>query len=199
MGQGYGTVVLFGACDDAERAKAIEAFQENNGKVRVMITQTACGGVGVNLQDKFGDWPRDLYAFADYRALLCHQAANRTQRSDSRSNSTCRFIYLRNAEEDKQENKERDETHHVDESLLLSAMTRKGEIMRDVAETKQKTEKPILYPCDYSSVTLNGLVVTPEVPMQNKADEKLTRRCRLDFQVTSQTDVCEVSYQADVV
>lgn len=91
----YNPLVLVGSgplCVD-DRDKVINAFQENNGKYRLLISNPRVGSVGIDLDDKIGDYPRYMFISPDYRFIDLYQATGRIYRMSTRSDVTIRFVY----------------------------------------------------------------------------------------------------------
>ena len=88
----YGTVKLTGA--SKKRGDIINKFQ-NDGKCRVFVGTTSCGGQGIDLDDKIGNSKRKMLISPDYSIIKAHQAVGRTDRDDTKSEPACRFVYAK--------------------------------------------------------------------------------------------------------
>ena len=112
----YGPLVLNGQVDMDSRPNIIAKFNEPNDKCRVIIMTPQVGGVGINLNDTDGRFPRVFLGTPTFHFLDWFQASGRTYRRGMMSDTTIIMIYAANAPL---------------ESVLVNTMT-KSAICRDV-------------------------------------------------------------------
>lgn len=89
----YSPLQLDGRITVNNRDKNITLFQEPNSKHRILIGNPMVGGVGIDLDDKNGNFPRNMYISPGYDFISLYQAAGRINRIDSKSEGTTYFIY----------------------------------------------------------------------------------------------------------
>jgi hypothetical protein len=92
----FNPVTLIGRDSKEQRTINMNQFNENNGNVRVLITLPSVGGVGVNLDDKFGDYPRHTFYIPSYHYTFQLQSRGRICRADTASPSTFTIVYSSN-------------------------------------------------------------------------------------------------------
>lgn len=86
-----GAITIHGTQSEEERAAQIERFQSNAS--RTCIANIAAGGVGVDLDDRDGRFPRVSLICPTYNARELKQALGRPHRATSKSKSLQRIIY----------------------------------------------------------------------------------------------------------
>jgi superfamily II DNA or RNA helicase len=91
--EGYGVAFLNGKVPIAKREKIIALFNEDSDICRVMVANTAVGGVGIDLDDKEGSRPRRAFIYPDYRFIPCSQAPGRVCRSSTKSKVIVSYVY----------------------------------------------------------------------------------------------------------
>lgn len=92
--QRYNPLVLTGeVTKQSKRDEIIGSFQANSGQHRLLLMITTVGSVGIDLDDKYGNWPRTMLLVPDYMFLAKYQATGRIARVDTQSLATLRFFY----------------------------------------------------------------------------------------------------------
>jgi superfamily II DNA or RNA helicase len=129
----YNPLVMYGKTSKKRRKEIIELFQQSNMDCRVLISNPKVGGVGIELDDKHGDFIRYMYIIPTYNYLDLHQAAGRTFRQGTKSDTIIRFIYSKD---------------YPHETSILNAIARKRNIVRDIIIDEDKS---ILLPGEYES------------------------------------------------
>lgn len=81
-----------------ERQAAIDAFQA--GKVRVIVCNIMAGGVGINLHDVEGTYPRVSLIFPTFKAEALKQALGRIHRAGAKTKATQYIVYAANTVEE---------------------------------------------------------------------------------------------------
>ncbi len=92
---GYHPLVLTGDVKMRNRDSLIDKFQEPNARYRVLIANTQVGGVGLNLDDTNGNWPRYMFIIPTYHFINVNQATRRATRATSRSAAVIYLVYGR--------------------------------------------------------------------------------------------------------
>ena len=130
----FSPLVLNGSIPARQRAPIVAAFNENPLN-RVLIMNTAVGGVGISLHDTVGDAPRFMLMSPSYKLLEVTQAAGRIYRDGTISDATVRMFYGRGA--------------GTTETNILNAMARKTQVLRGTLEENvtQDIVLPGEYPC----------------------------------------------------
>jgi len=90
--RGYDPLILIGSIKNNERTEVIKNFN-NNKDSRVLIMNTAIGGVGISLHDTKGDAPRFMLISPSYKLLDLAQAAGRIYRDGTISDANIRMFY----------------------------------------------------------------------------------------------------------
>lgn len=134
--QKYNPVILTGSIAIGRRNKLISQFQENNNNVRLLISITRIGSVGIDLDDKFGGHPRYMFIVPDYRFLDLYQATGRINRICTKSPATVRFIYGKRFQ---------------NENRILDALAKKTTTTKDFIVT----DNPAPFPGDFDSYIEN--------------------------------------------
>ncbi|MFS8158927.1 MAG: hypothetical protein ACMG6E_01700 [Candidatus Roizmanbacteria bacterium] len=79
------------------RNKIIDKFNEANSECRVLIMTPEVGGIGVNLHDTDGRFPRIMNVLSTFNFLAMFQATGRSWRRGLRSNVEVNIIYGKNS------------------------------------------------------------------------------------------------------
>lgn len=89
----YNPLILSGDITQKDRISIIRSFQEDNLDHRLIIAHPKVGGIGVSLDDRFGKFPRFIFAIPTYNFIDLHQLTGRIYRGTTKSIATIRFIY----------------------------------------------------------------------------------------------------------
>jgi hypothetical protein len=128
----YKPLVLTGSVNKDRRQDLINKFQEPNTKHRVIIAIIKVASTGIDLDDKYGDYPRYAFSSPNYNILDLHQLTRRFVRLDSQSPATFRFFYGSVAKK---------------EMSILNALSRKTDVMKDTLEGQ--VSENIKFPGEY--------------------------------------------------
>jgi superfamily II DNA or RNA helicase len=128
----YNPLRLDGSVNKNKRQEVIDKFQEGNLKHRVIIANLQVASTGIDLDDKFGTFPRYAFAIPKYNILEMHQLTRRFLRLDSKSNPIFRFFYGKSSRK---------------ETSILSALSRKTTVLKDTLEGQ--VSEGIKFPGDY--------------------------------------------------
>jgi hypothetical protein len=139
----YAPLVLNGATSDKERLRGVVAFQKPTDEVRLIIAHPSVGGVGVNLDDTDGRFPRTQFACPSFMFIAMHQLTGRVARTSTMSNSETYIVF----------------SDAVPEELrMIDNLSRKAKTMKDYkaggfSGDTVETESPreITYPGEYPS------------------------------------------------
>lgn len=108
------TPVIWGENKGTERQDAIDMFQ--NDECRVLICQTASGGVGVNLHDQFnGTYPRISLINPGWSAKDLVQAMGRTDRAGKKTPTIQRILFAAHSIEEDIAKKVRVKLDHIEQ------------------------------------------------------------------------------------
>jgi len=143
--QGFPVLFLTGTNENKklrtqeEIESIIEKFNAFDTTNRILLSTTSKGGVGINLHDTSGEFPRYTYMLPSFRLRDLHQAAGRCYRVGVKSISTITLVLV--------------QTHEGNESerTLLNNMSRKTEILKSLNDMSNigNERGKILYPGDY--------------------------------------------------
>ena len=133
----YKPKLLYGATSETQRKRITTAFQKQNNKTRLLIGNTRVGGIGIDLHDTHGDFPRTMFILPSYSILNLHQATGRVNRMGVKSVPTIRFIYTKGIE-----------------IKLLESLILKSEVLEDITNKKEDTPVfPSAHPAEYIKYT----------------------------------------------
>lgn len=76
----YGAQVIYGAIENTYRQDIIDFFQRPDGLCRVLVINPTVAGMCISLDDRYGNFPRSLYLYADYRIKYMVQMTGRVFR-----------------------------------------------------------------------------------------------------------------------
>lgn len=115
----YEPLILTGdMTSQSKRDKIVDDFQEGSARKRLLIMITTVGSVGLDLDDKFGNFQRHMFIIPDFHFLAKYQATGRIARADTKSKPILRFFYGKG--------------EFVEETKLLSSTIKKTEIAKDL-------------------------------------------------------------------
>lgn len=83
---------LNGKVKKEERDKIVEKFQENNSDYSLLIVNPKVGGIGIELDDKTGSFPRRAYIIPSYYFIDILQAVGRICRANTKSKAEVRIV-----------------------------------------------------------------------------------------------------------
>jgi hypothetical protein len=129
----YKPLFLNGSQSINERSRIVSAFQETNTNHRLFIANTQVGGVGIDLDDRDGKFPRRMFILPTFHILNMHQATGRIRRASSKSDAYVRMIYTK-----------------MGEVQVINAIARKTEVLSTVAINESSSVK---FPGDYEVET----------------------------------------------
>jgi hypothetical protein len=113
----FNPVELTGRISETQRTANINAFQEANDKIRLVIGNPLVGGIAINLHDVTGLFPRIMFVMPNFRANELQQATGRTFRDGTIGVAIIRFFYGR---------------ANVKEKSILDVLARKGGTLKDI-------------------------------------------------------------------
>ncbi len=135
----YAPLILNGDTSLQERTRSVASFQKPTDESRLIIAHPSVGGVGVNLDDRDGRFPRTQFACPSFMFIAMHQLMGRVARASSASNSES-YIVFSNA---------------VPEELkMIDNMSRKARTMKDYKAGGmggESSPEEIVYPGEYGS------------------------------------------------
>jgi len=127
--QSYNPLVVCGATKMSLRHIAVNKFQ-TDPEARLLICITSVMDTGVDLDDKYGTFPRYLLISPSYRFNELHQAAGRIRRCDTKSEGNVAYVC------------------HVsvpEERTLLLNLKKKGELMKSLNDNLEGNMLPGFY------------------------------------------------------
>jgi hypothetical protein len=145
-------IVLDGRTKMSDRQRFVDLFQRPTSEYRVVISHPRVGGVGLNLDDRDGRYPRSQLFSPSYEFIVLHQAAGRTHRVTTKSVSRNIMVFSKRVPE---------------ELSIIDALSRKAVSLRGYRPNTAVDKKGI-YPGEYPryvEATDNG-----EVPFRLDLD-----------------------------
>lgn len=130
----FNPLILNGQIPANKRGAVVRLFNEDPTR-RVLIMNTAVGGVGISLHDTRGDSPRFMLMSPSYKLLELTQAAGRIYRDGTMTDATVRMFYGKGV--------------GGRETGILSAMARKTQVLKGTLETD--VTRDLILPGDYQS------------------------------------------------
>lgn len=94
MNEGYMPLRMTGCDSREDRSIMLSLFAENNDTYRIFLTNTKVSSTGIDLDDKFGDYPRICDIVPEDEFLKILQSCGRFDRIDTKSESNINIIYL---------------------------------------------------------------------------------------------------------
>jgi len=104
--------IFDGRISDKIREQNKKDFQSN--KERIIIINSAAGGVGLSIGDEIGKYPRIALISPDDSAFKMKQVQGRIWRENSKSKSIIRFIFISNTIEEQVSNNVRQKLFNMD-------------------------------------------------------------------------------------
>jgi hypothetical protein len=147
----YNPIVLYGQITKEKRQDLIDKFQERNLNRRLIISNLKVASVGIDLDDKDGNFPRYAFASPNYVILDLHQLTRRFARLDTKSDATFRFFYGNVGKK---------------ETSILNALARKTQVLKDTLD--EYTGEKIIYPGEYEGEieTEEGVYTKEIIPVK---------------------------------
>jgi len=119
----YNPLVMNGDTEEDKRISMMEKFQRNDNKYRVFISNPKVGGLGIELDDKYGGHSRIMFIAPSYMFIDQYQATGRIHRKETKSDATIYFIYSK------------DFNH---ETGIINSMVEKSKVARDMSLGNQQ-------------------------------------------------------------
>nr|QBK91454.1 MAG: DEAD/SNF2-like helicase [Pithovirus LCPAC302] len=149
----YNPLIMDGSSSEKQRKTIIDKFQADNNGNRVIISNPKVGGVGIDLDDKYGNRQRFMYILPSYFFTDQFQATGRIHRIGTKSKATIRFVYSR---------------AFPHETGILNSMAKKSQVVRSMV-TKDQID--IKFPGEYEEL----LELTPtEIELGKEKDMEIT-------------------------
>ena len=136
-------LVLRGSMSAKERAETIAKFQAPTTEHRLLVGNFSVCSTGIDLDDKYGNFPRIMYASPQYNTITTYQLCHRVQRLDTKSDAHVYMVY----------GKREFGGDLVEETSILTALSRKGNVMRETV--KEQSDAGVLFPCDFPTYIEN--------------------------------------------
>ena len=127
----FNPMVMIGNTTQSQREIIVQRFQKDPSS-RVLIANLKVGGVGLDLDDDTGEYPRFTFISPNYNILDLHQGAGRTVRPATKGVATIRLVYG---------------SIGAKETSILNALARKSDIMRQTLQEQVKAG--VMFPGDY--------------------------------------------------
>lgn len=131
----YYPVIVNGKVPKEKRIEILSKFQEDSDECRLVIANMDVLSTGVDLDDKFGDRPRYVFASPNYKTMIIQQMTYRFLRVDTKSDTTIDFVYG---------------DCNAEESSILGCLSKKACVMRDAS--KDSNNDRVMYPDQYPKV-----------------------------------------------
>lgn len=87
------STMMIGKNTEAERKESIDRFQAFDTTTRIMITNAKIGSVGIDLDDKHGEFPRHIIYYPTYSSIDLFQSIGRVRRADTRSAAHVHILF----------------------------------------------------------------------------------------------------------
>ena len=142
-----------------KRLDHLDEFQEPTDAIRVIVSNSEVGGIGVNMNDTTGLFPRYSYIMPNYKINELQQATGRTFRSGTIGVATIRLVYGM--------------THTGRENVetsIYNALQKKGEVMTSILQEQRAAgvlfpnEFPAEYEPDAAGTTQFPNIVAQAIP-----------------------------------
>jgi len=131
----FNPVVINGAVPKHKRMELLKGFQNDSDESRLVIANMDVLSTGIDLDDKFGERKRYVFASPNYKTMVIQQMTYRFLRANTQSSTSIDFVYG---------------DCKVEESSMLSCLAKKACTMRDAClDSKNKN---VTYPDQYPKV-----------------------------------------------
>jgi hypothetical protein len=135
--------MLYGKTPEKKRAAIIRDFQNNSDdSLRVIVANMNVVSHGIDLDDQFGDRPREVFVSPSFYAIAQHQFVRRFFRRATRGPSRVSFVYTTTAKAGGGEGGE----DAIQEQRIMAAIHRAASVMRRLHGSD------IFFADDYTSV-----------------------------------------------
>jgi hypothetical protein len=124
--------VITGETPKTQRDTIVKKFQEPNLNSRLIIANVKCLSTGIDLDDKYGNFPRFIFTSPNYNIVDLHQFSRRFVRVDTKSVPQFRFVYGDCGKK---------------ERSILNALARKTNVMQEIL--KEQKQAGIKFPGEY--------------------------------------------------
>ena len=131
----FNPVVINGAVPKNKRMELLNDFQSDSLDSRLVIANMDVLSTGVDLDDKFGDRKRYVFASPNYKTMVIQQMTYRFLRANTKSNTTIDFVYG---------------DCKAEESSILGCLSKKACTMREACLDKRNDY--VRYPDQYPKV-----------------------------------------------
>lgn len=125
-----------GKVEVAVRQENMKLFQQNNLDYRLIIAKPLAFSKGISLDDQYGGIPRETICIPNYHFNLIHQAAGRTYRTSTKSDSYFSLVFIKDA----------------DILDILTKLEEKSEVSHDIMVEYSDEENVTIYPKDYPKI-----------------------------------------------
>lgn len=132
----YAPLILHGEVSAADRKTAVSFFQRPSDEARLLLAHPAVGGVGVNLDDVDGGYPRTQYACSSFFFINICQLMGRVARTSTRSDSESYLVFSKAVPE---------------ELRMLDNLSRKAKTSHEYRSGDITSSSSIVYPGEYGS------------------------------------------------
>ncbi len=97
----YNPKIIIGDTSNTDRNTYINQFQEPNNTHRLLICNADIIGVGINLDDTHGGFPRVCFLSSNYKSMISHQLFYRFSRVTTKSIPEIRIIFSKGSNEER--------------------------------------------------------------------------------------------------
>lgn len=127
----YKPLILYGKVPQNKRKGIIDKYNESNDENRLLICNLKVSALGIDLDDKNGNYPRKVYISGSFDIINTYQAIYRYYRAGTKSSPRIRIVYT---------------LGHTN-LKVLDAYARKSNIMKDVLE--EQVKHGVKFPGDF--------------------------------------------------
>lgn len=130
----YKPLILNGTVSkDEDRLDIMNKFQADNNDYRIIIAHPKVGGVGIELDDKFGNRPRIELMLPSYHFIDQFQATCRIRRAGTMSNTRVYFMYSK---------------EYPNETSIINSMAHKSKTLKNMI---YESDDDVRYPGEYDN------------------------------------------------
>ncbi len=126
----YNPLLLHGSVSQDARARVVNAFQEPNVRHRLLISNLTVCSTGIDLDDKYGMFPRICFVSPMFNTITLYQLGHRFHRMDTKSPAQVYLFY----------------GDGFKEAKIINALARKGQVMKETTELQVKAG--VVFPGD---------------------------------------------------